>query len=533
MANMAVIPKLRTVKYFSSLINKRFFVLFEQNGIYSMMKLFLAGPIFLYLGIAGQNFGLFLSSILAPFWLFMSESDIKKRQLRMIGLYLLAAWGIWPLCNLIAAAFPGRASLLNPIQDLPGPLSITQHAFIMGKWTASQLPSSIAVSGFCLFVGSFFPFRRGRFSNNRNTMEIQARSPNLDQLHETSGIGTSEKETQPLIHGLKRALKGPLKRALIKNGIKTREDAVYSWLKILFFSSFIVGIYFAVQHLTGFDFRPSQSHLPNMRFPGDTYRIQGFSGHPLTIAGISLGLIGYSTWLIKDFIKTSPKTAMYLAGVMLLNLFFLYASGGRTAFLIGATWLGLFGSYVASRYVSRRVLIIGILAGLVFFFVTLMVSDLGARYFEAVPSPKSGTMPNRIIFWRVHWQMFLDSPWFGQGFGNLSKGLRFMYYDALGYRSLDEQFNAHNMILETLSNIGVLGTLALIWLGFKIFQIARNLSQSSFLSKNLGMALIVAWALNFLHGMTQNVFYDSGVMVVYVNLFLLFIWSSMGAKEVH
>jgi O-antigen ligase len=122
--------------------------------------------------------------------------------------------------------------------------------------------------------------------------------------------------------------------------------------------------------------------------------------------------------------------------------------------------------------------------------------------------------------------MFLDSPIWGQGYSHLSKGVRIMYYDAMGYREFPEKFNAHNIFFETLSNIGALGSVILIFLLSRIYFLLKQICSSSRNSTSLFHALTAASALNVVHGFTQNVFFDSGVTVVLMCLVWILVWSA-------
>lgn len=504
------------------------------------------GPFFIYLGIAAQNFGLILTGMIAPLLLFDWNDVEQRKHFRNLGFLLLGAWGLWPLCNALAALIMQRETLFHPPFNLPGPLSIIDHAEIKGNWFSSQLPSSVGVSGLILIVASFYQSIRKNRAPLANPIPSESESKAESRLMD-HGAQAFKVEMDTSKNSIASSGESPNRSqaVAVKPNMAAKNSPVGSieldassptgiaqkWIKLLFFSCLIFGVYFAIQHVTGFDFRTSQSYLPNMQFPGGTYRIQGFSGHPLTIAGISLCLVGFSSWMIGYFLRRSGEMLGYTTGILLLNLFFLYASGGRTAFFIAIVWLGLIGTLVASRLMKTRTLIISWFAVLLVLFFVLTMSGIGERYLEAFQMKESGKMPNRLVFWQVHWQMFLDSPWVGQGYGHLSKGLRFMYYDAMGYREFEERFNAHNMILETLSNIGILGTAALVAIGYKVFLIGKKIAQSNPLTKNIGIGLIVATGLNFLHGFTQNVFYDSGVMVVYMYLFWLFIWSALSLKR--
>jgi hypothetical protein len=432
-----------------------------------MYLLFLLGSLFLYLGMAAQNLGLILSFILAPYFMFGFGSSDQRRLIRSLGLSLMALWLVWPIFNLISFLLPYRHSLEFPTNNWLGPLSIKHFATLSGPIFKSQIPSSIAVSGVLMWVLSFFQPRRT--SNNFSFSD---------------------------------------------------------WIHVCAISIGLFSIYFIIQHVTGFDFRASQSYLPNMQFPSGTYRIQGFSGHPLTIAGISLGLVGISSSLLASTVKSNKKTWKPLAFILLANLFFLFASGGRTALAIGLSavlFLLFYNARTFFTWKSFSILSLSVasLLGTLFYF-----SSIKMRFAELNFLNSNNALPNRFTFWQVHWQMFKDSPLWGQGYSHLSSGIRTMYYDALGYKDFPEKFNAHNMFFETISNIGLLGSLIVIFLLFYIYQTLTKLTFGVQLNYKIFKALKFAIVLNLIHGLTQNVFFDSGVTVVYTYLLWLVVWST-------
>jgi len=417
--------------------------------------------------MAAQNAGLLLCFILIPFLSFSLGEPGQRLLLRRLGVTLVGIWLLWPVFNCLSSFFPLRHTLNFPLANWPGPLDIRNFAKISGPVYISQVPSSVGVTGLFLWILS----------------QIKRRDPRLT-------------------------------------------FSFHGWMIMLAISSVFFFVYFAYQHLTGFDFRSSQAYLPNMRFQGGNYRIQGFSGHPLTIAGISLSLVGFSSMLLKRAFIRGTRQQVPLLIVLLTNLFFLFASGGRTALFIGLGWLFILTILGARNYLRWRV-ILGLSLGLVLLIIPLVLfSSVGQRYLEIANFGEPGNMPNRFTFWRVHWQMLLDSPLWGQGYSNMAKGIRVMYYDAMGLRDFPERFNAHNIFFETLANIGILGSTILVFLLARAFLILKQISSSTKSSNALFKAFLVAFCLNLIHGITQNVFFDSGVTVVLMGLVWVLVWSS-------
>jgi O-antigen ligase len=70
---------------------------------------------------------------------------------------------------------------------------------------------------------------------------------------------------------------------------------------------------------------------------------------------------------------------------------------------------------------------------------------------------------DRVIFWKINWQLFLQDPWLGSGLGQYQSRLLDTYLQA-GYTSLERKYNAHNIYLQTFADGGVLGGISLVLL---------------------------------------------------------------------
>jgi O-antigen ligase len=65
----------------------------------------------------------------------------------------------------------------------------------------------------------------------------------------------------------------------------------------------------------------------------------------------------------------------------------------------------------------------------------------------------------RLLFWKIHWQMFLDYPLSGVSVSGLDKATE-SYYHASGIH--DKMYTAHNMFLQLLADSGLIGLTGLI-----------------------------------------------------------------------
>lgn len=455
-----------------------------------MLLLFSLHPFFALLGIAAQYLGLVVCAIGAGYFCFGQGCQALRAPLKRLGLALIVSWAVWPLCNVLAFLAPAADSAIGPLPALDELLfaktgRVEVFRLLKSLFFVSAVPTSVLLSGVALLV-----FAR------------------------LAPKGAA-------------AVRSPL--------------AVERWLVRLGWAVVLLGFYVAVQHVTGYDVRPKLRALPNMQFPDGRYRVLGFSGHPLTMASMALAVFGWSAFLL-----VRPKAAelatrlsrMWLAVTAALSFFFVFASGGRTALVVamGSAVVLLVMALWLRRAVSGpvrwpRVLAGGAAASGVL-VACLYLSPIYARFAEFASQLAAGRLPNRVIFWQVHGRMFLDAPLWGQGLAQMTLGVRRAYYDALGWSGLSEKYNAHNMIFETIASVGILGVCLLLVCLWQAYTALRDLSaQSTTATRAVFAALLFSIVLNAIHGLTQNVFYDSGVMMVYLLFFWLVVWSAVASGE--
>lgn len=228
-------------------------------------------------------------------------------------------------------------------------------------------------------------------------------------------------------------------------------------------------------------------------------RAQGLYSHPLTLAYVALAVFPFVTsWVFRE--SRNWRAVMSFIAVLLL----LIASKSRAAqgvtvlILTGNMWLLLRGK---SRIISLTILA-ALLAGILGtknpvskrFIETIEHQDVSAPYID-----------DRVVFWKVHWEMFKERPWFGHG-ENLGTEYRTSYYNALGLQGFYRKYEAHNIYLQILVNSGVVGfsffMLWIIWLLRQLWWV-RGVVFASAPLQSL-MALLIG-------GLTQNAFQDSEV----------------------
>lgn len=446
-------------------------------------------PICLYAGIAGQAAGLYLFALLIPTaFCIRSIPKSERDSLANIGFFLLASWLLFPLTNLLNSYVPLWDQELLP-----------HHSLRIDRVLKSQLSSTWFVSAVWLvFITK------------------------VDWFHDRTG---------------KRRINFLSADELFK-------FTLYGFLA----ASLIAGPYFLFQHITGFDFRREGFTLGAANMMGDRYRVFGFYGHPLSVAGVSLALFAFFSMIT---VFGPPRTSLNFgaqkqhsyklitAWVALFNFAALFMSGGRTSIVIGICMLFycllmsvrriLKDSLSSSRISALAYVLVPAVIAIVF----VLESGIGHRFVEAVQQVERGHLSqidSRFVFWEVYLNMIEQNPYYGYGAQHLSGYLREAFYAVQGLANFERKYNAHNIYLEILANIGVVGMLILSFAIFSCYRTVFQWTRDDDLLKSLFTASLAALAVNALHGLTQNVFYDASVLVVYLATFWIMHWMFLSMR---
>lgn len=452
--------------------------------------IFFLFPFLIYAGIALQGISFYAFGILIPalFVVFIQKRKLPTYFLK-IGLCFLGLHVIFPITNFIAYFFPNKTV----------PTSIYE---IQWKWPGifqSNFPSSLFFGGLALTLLS---------------LSLGSRKIGLDPL---------VKPGDDNIHPLKSFLTG------------------------LFFASILFLCALVYQHNSGVDLRSLfRSHIEylgqNDAFKDGTFRVYGFYGHPLTAAGVSLAYCIFSwsllwSWLGKNrsvsysFIPFHNKKyapLLVLTVISISNGIVVLLSGGRTASVTGLILFALIPFFFyAKKSLLKSSAAVLLISAVSFFFIknSSFLNRIESTSEMIVKNQSFDNGNNRMIFWKIYEHLFIDHPIFGQGNYWLKQGVRDEYYNRLGYESLTEKFPAHNIYLEILGSAGVLG---MIWVIFCFFFLFKTLKKDV-LKKDehldiLWISFFFAFLANLIHGLTQNVFFDSSVVYIYICLIMIFLW---------
>lgn len=446
-----------------------------------MAKIVFFLPFFMLGGTSLQSGGLYLFAILLP-WLLGRHSFAQDRKATpnflYIGLGLILIFTIFPLANFIA--------FISAKSELTNFLSLNPIA--LHKLFDSHFSSAILVTGIFLIL-----------------LEAFLRTKTQDQ---------SSTHFEP-------------------------NDLFISFTKGTLAASCMLGCYLLFQHMTGFDYKAANYKLESAKqiIGNSTYRTLGFYSHPLSLAGGSLALLSFY-WILfcETFAKKAspakkvdpnpflrPKLRAYYLAIACLHLVFIIFSGGRFALLI-ATGFFLLYPFLVPLGKKLRLIRLGFTALALTATLSLSFQSGILNRFQELKVLWRHDQLDRFKFWQVHWQMVKDKPWFGHGHIWLKHYKRDLYYNQLGFENLANKYNAHNLYLEILANIGILG-LAGVLGGSLLIAAGFKSSSSPSQHKVLFFALLVALIANLVNGITQNTLFDSNIVYVYLFLAWVLIWN--------
>ena len=429
-------------------------------------------PVAMLSGTALQGGGLYLLGILIPAYLYREELALYSRRLPLItiGVALVCLYFIFP-------AFDGLQFLIFKRG--------MQHQGVHPSWhEILRGPLSTGVGMVGIFLTLFGLYHRLRA--------------------DYGGSGAEGHETSPTI--------------------------LNAFSRGLCFASAILLAYVTLQWATGFDYRPLVAYRSDRQLPSGFFRASGFFTHPLSLAGVSLAILAFCWSLFWQNIERRipeidlpGKEALFLS-LTHLALIFMTGSRGATAIaLVILTIVPLAGS--AQNPQLRRLKLICVATVVVLGGLGLFLSDQKARFQELLQQLGTNQGDHRLDFWSVHWRMFLDAPIFGHGHAWLQAFGRRSYYEVLGFAQLPQKFNAHNIFLEILVDVGVFGAAILALTLLVLFKTLRGIGRCEPVGTALISALGIAFAANMVHGLIQNTFFDTNITFTYLILLLVLLWS--------
>jgi len=451
-------------------------------------------PFFMMSGVALQTAGVYLCLVL---WVFVRGQSVGFASHRAI----LSTASLLAVAYLIPIVFQSiLATSINPLQYcFVDPPRVLDCKVTLKTWLKSPVSS--------LFIGLAFGWTLFVLTHKKSARPTQAQA--------VAGLNVLSDDVQR-VRGFSRGL-------------------LYATL--IFFA------YCLYQHLTGFSALLKTKILADEhRMPNGTWRVFGFYGHPLSLAGAcliwsSMALFGLCTEVRSRGAQASGLSLQGWAIVALLQSALVYMSGGRMALAVLAVlWLFFalavavgvliprFATSKKTKHLVQTLLgasALSTIAALAWALSSGIIQNWAEKIFSrglGGGTLGQGPLGDRELFWQVYLAMWRDSPLVGQGYFAVEHGLRTEYYLREGLASLRDKFNAHNIFLEILGLTGVLGLLSYlvvcVLLGLNMKVLAGRSPQRRFI---LG-SLVFAFLANLLHGLTQNTFFDSALTTCYLAL---------------
>lgn len=218
-----------------------------------------------------------------------------------------------------------------------------------------------------------------------------------------------------------------------------------------------LGVYFVyavIQRATGIDWVHGwEAKLPPNREAYGTFRVSGFMGHPISLS-YNLMLVILTIYaqlrIHGDGLTPLQKKSWYAA--LVFSLLNLLLSGSRWPLVVVTVAIALEEGrrlFKHAKWVGLAALGVGV-ALAVEGTLASRIGELfgqGGTIYDKVP---------RLLFWKIHWQMFTDNPWFGVGFAP-SMTAATDYYVRAGFAGFKELYPAHNIFLQSLADGGLLG----------------------------------------------------------------------------
>jgi hypothetical protein len=261
-------------------------------------------------------------------------------------------------------------------------------------------------------------------------------------------------------------------------------------------------LYCVAQRQWGLDWvRGFGKTLGQNRYAYDAFRVSGLMSHPLTLTynlmlilflSITLSQVsrklhnedGLPSTGFQFFSKYSSVTEWIFSWqlITILSAAILAISGSRFVLLILPpvlilSYLGPIRAYLTKKapkhpgpknlsLVKKAMTFAMVL--MVFILAAWLGSSTWQRFIELFDTaiPWQERWP-RLVYWDIHWSLFLGHPLFGVSVAKVSEAAKGM---GLGLPNSMEIMNAHNLFLQFLADSGLVGFSGLISLIYGLFR---------------------------------------------------------------
>ena len=260
---------------------------------------------------------------------------------------------------------------------------------------------------------------------------------------------------------------------------KNRERRIETILLTISISVTLISAYAVLQFL-GIDF------LTWNEPASITKRAFSTLGQPNFLGSFLLLTLILPLYLIKKNNKVYSKILLGLSfGVQFLALIFSGSRGAWMGFLVG--FLFYLGYLFLKR--NKRVLIFGGLVFIIFILALFLGTNTFSQRFKSSFDFSSGGASARISLWSASFDGIKKNPW-GYGIEN-QKDVLINYYEANWgtFNKVNVMFDrSHNIFLDILLEVGVIGLIICLVFGFFIFKALLDNIKNR---KNEDLSLII------------------------------------------
>lgn len=243
------------------------------------------------------------------------------------------------------------------------------------------------------------------------------------------------------------------------------------------------------------------------------FRKTGGTGDPNEFSTYVLSSIGFLLGTLLNKSRSLFFKIIYIFCIFVLLLSLIYA-GSKSAILTLLLLLLFYVYLVVFVFKSRYKFFV--IAAIALIFVVgvniLLFYYSDSIYLVVERFSDNHTANTRFASWGGGWEMFKINPIFGVGYIN--------YIDAMTFHNIDIGINhraAHNMYVQCLAELGMLGILSFLWLLFKPIQYY-------FQYKNLSSELFLTYIPILIMGMTLSHLAEKYVWIIFALMYNRYLW---------